>query len=738
MSMMMMNGAQPPNALDNGVQGVIGQPLDRYEGKLKVSGQATYAYEHKLDAPPAFGFLVTAKIAVGEIEAIDDSTARAVPGVIDVIIDRDVAPVSSAQASDKGPQQSKRKILHFGQPLGIVVAETFEAAREAAAAIRISYAPAADGRFDLEEGTPKAKSPPANSWFKPTQKKGDADRALREAPVSIDVTYTTPSQTHAAMEPHAAIASWDDDGKLTLYGSLQIIDGGKSQLAKALGIKASKIRVLSPYIGGGFGSKLGIGPEAVLAAHAARRIGRPVKVAQTRQQLFEATTRRSDTIQRIELGANRDGTLTAIVHDSLVANNEGESFFEPAGIATSFLYAAENRRVSHKLVTVDLLQCGSMRAPGEAVGLLALECAIDEMAEKLGIDPIEFRRLNEPPLDPQKGHPFSSRELLPCLDEGARRFGWHERRGPGERREGEWLVGLGVAAAARSNLIGTAEARVRLTSAGRAEIETDMTDIGTGSYSILAQIAGEMLGLPIDRIDVRLGDSDFPASAGSGGSWGAASAGSAVHVACQELVDHLAQAMAAGPQGVTLKDGRAISGNRSVALEDLLAGQPLEATGKVRAGKTSMTFTQASYGAHFCEVGVNNVTGEVRVRRMLGVFAAGRILNEKTARSQCIGGMIFGIGAALSEELAVDKRHGAFVNHDLAEYHVPVNADVPQIEVHFLEERDDYANPLRSKGIGELGIAGAGAAVTNAIYNATGIRVRDYPVTLDKLLDQLP
>jgi xanthine dehydrogenase YagR molybdenum-binding subunit len=360
------------------------------------------------------------------------------------------------------------------------------------------------------------------------------------------------------------------------------------------------------------------------------------------------------------------------------------------------------------------------------------------MAEKLGLDPIEFRRLNEPPVDPQKDVPFSSRQLLPCLDDGAHRFGWERRQAPGTRREGEWLLGMGVAAAVRNNLLDQGQALVRLTPDGQCVVRTDMTDIGTGSYSILAQIAGEMLGLPIDRVTVELGDSEFPPSAGSGGSWGAGTSGSAVAMACEELGHELARRFGTTSEAMTLKDGLAIARNQSVPIEALVGKEPLEATGTIKAGKNAKRFVQASYGAHFCEVGVNAVTGEVRVRRMLGVFAAGRILNEKTARSQLIGGMIFGIGAALTEELAVDKRHGCFVNHDLAEYHVPVNADVPQIEVHFLAERDDYANPLRSKGIGELGISGSGAAVTNAIYNATGARIRSYPTTLDKILASLP
>jgi xanthine dehydrogenase YagR molybdenum-binding subunit len=391
------------------------------------------------------------------------------------------------------------------------------------------------------------------------------------------------------------------------------------------------------------------------------------------------------------------------------------------------------------VVTLDMVAAGAVRAPGEAVGMLALETAMDELAEKLGRDPIDFRKLNEPPVDPMTGAPFSTRRLVECLDEGARRFGWANRAPiPGSVRDGEWLIGMGMASAVRINLLLDSEARVTLGTDGRATIETDMTDIGTGTYTILAQIAGESLGLPIHCIDVKLGDTDMPTASGSGGSFGAASAGSSVALACEDIVAELAKRMEARPANMTLKDGHAIAGNRRVALDVLVGDAPLVATGKISQGGNARAFSQAAHGAQFAEVAVNAVTGAVRVRRMLGVFEAGRILNAKTARSQAIGGMIWGIGYALMEGAELDTRHGQFVNHDLGEYHVPVHADVPHLDVHFIEDVDRHANPIGVKGLGELTISGAGAAVTNAIYNACGVRVRDFPMTLDKVLAGLP
>ena len=731
---LTMNKAHPDSLLDRGVQDVIGKPLDRVDGPKKVSGKATYAAEYALDNV-AYGYLVRATVGAGKIKHLDADGAKAMPGVIDVITDYASFIRNPQQGGEtSAPTQGVEDVAYHGEIIAIVVAESYEIARDAALRITVDYAPA-EGRYSFLAHREEAEKPSAQQ-IPPHHKQGDVDKAMADAAFAVDVTYTTPSQNSAAMEPHASLAVWED-GALTLYGSYQMPSSDKQQLAKALGVSADKVRIVAAYVGGGFGSKLGIAPESVAAAIAAKRLNRPVKAVMARQQVFDATVRRSNTEQRMRLGATAEGKLTAIGHETLVSNLPGEDYFEPAGVSTHFLYDGENRLITHDIVRLDWMLAGSMRAPGEAVGLIALEGAMDELAEKMGIDPIELRRSNEPEQDPEKKVPYSSRALIPCLERGAKSFGWSQRKPAGTDRRGDWLYGIGVASAARSNQLIKSAAKVSIDGQGKAHVETDMTDIGTGTYTILGQITAEILGLPLEDVIVHLGDTDAPPGAGSGGSWGAASSGSSVYLACEALRGQIAKAMGVDEGAMTLKDGRVIADNRSVPLAELV-GEGMEATGEISPGKQEKTFNQASYGAHFAEVAVNVVTGEVRVKRMLGVFAAGRILNEKTARSQCLGGMTFGIGCALTEELVHDPRNGKIVNRDLGEYHLPVNADVPQLEVEFLYERDVEANPLHAKGLGEVGICGAAGAIGNAIYNATGVRVRDFPLTLDKLLEGLP
>jgi xanthine dehydrogenase YagR molybdenum-binding subunit len=727
-----MDADHPGLALDRGVQDVLGKGVDRIDGVLKVMGSATYGYEHAIDNV-AYGYLITAPAAKGKVTGFDIEAARAVPGVIDIIVDD---PRIARQAAGFSPAHAGNgEIDHWDQVLGAAIATSFEAAREAARAVRVTIE-AEKGRFDTMAGVAEASGPPRDSRLQDIAI-GDIDAAMAGAAASVDQLYETPNQVHAAMEPHASIAVWDE-GKLTLYSSLQILNAAKQILAAALSIKAGDVRIVSPFIGGGFGGKL-LGPEAVMAAIAAQRLGRPVKIAMARAQLFHNVYRRTDTHQRIRLAADENGKLTAIGHDSVVSQGPDGGFMEPVALGTIPLYAAPVRHFSHKVVTLDMVQAGAVRAPGEAVGMLALESAMDELAEQLGRDPVDFRKLNEPETDPTTGQPFSTRRLVECLDRGAEMFGWARRNPtPGSVRDGEWLIGMGMAAAVRINLLVDSQARVTLGTDGRATIETDMTDIGTGTYTILAQIAGESLGLPIRCIDVKLGDTDLPPGAGSGGSFGAASAGSSVALACEDLVAELAKRMDTTPENMTLKDGHAIAGNRRVALDDLVGDAPIVAISKISQGKNARSYSQAAHGAQFAEVAVDAVTGAVRVRRMLGVFEAGRILNAKTARSQAIGGMIWGIGYALMEGAELDQRYGHFVNHDLGEYHIPVHADVPHLDVFFIEDFDRHANPIGAKGLGELTISGAGAAVTNAIYNACGVRVRSFPMTLDKVLAGLP
>ncbi|WP_127145790.1 xanthine dehydrogenase family protein molybdopterin-binding subunit [Pelagibacterium montanilacus] len=717
--------------LDSTNQNIISRPIDRVEGPLKVSGQARYAAEFKLPGM-AHGVLVGAQIGKGSVARIDAGGVEAMAGVLGVVTDFDLFLRNSAQGmATEAPCQGVREIAYFGQPIALVVATTFEQARHAAQALEVTYEKG-EGRFDFDAEQGKAQ--PKDSTL---SSQGDIDAALAQAHGRVDGVWTTPSQTSAAMEPHASLAHWEGDS-LVLYGSYQMLSTNRMQLADALGLDIEKVRIRAHYVGGGFGAKLGIAAESVAAALAAKALGRPVRVVMTRQQVFETTVRRSNTRQRVRLAADTDGRLTAVAHETLTANLDGEDFSEPVSAATKFLYGGANRTFGNEIVRMDQVLSGSMRAPGEAVGMLALEGAMDELAEKLGLDPVELRLRNLPDRHPGSDLPFSSRSLAECLTIGARDFGWPRRnRQPAATLDGEWWIGLGMAAAARSNMLIKSSARVSLQPDGRALVETDMTDIGTGTYTVLAQITAELLGLRVEDVAVHLGDTTFPPASGSGGSFGAASAGSSVYLACEKLREAIAGQLGGDVDTLVLSDGMARMGNISVPLADLDTG-PLDATATIEPGETGENFVQAAFGAHFAEVGVNAHTGEVRVRRMESTFAAGRILNEKTATSQCYGGIVFGIGGALTEEMIHDTRHGAIVNRDLAEYHLPVNADVPQLKVRFLEERDHAANPLLAKGIGELGISGAGAALANAVYNACGVRVRDFPITLDKLIADLP
>ncbi len=728
---MKIDGPDERCRLDHMAQGVVGAPLDRPEGPLKVSGRATYAAEWQVPNL-AYGVLVRGTATKGRVQGlVGQAEAEAMPGVLAVVRDprflRNPAQGTAGQAPEQGPDE----LAYFGQPVALVVARSLEAAYHAALNLGVAVE-AAEAVLDPEAPGATVDRPEGKQ-----QAQGDLDRAMAEAAHAIDVTYTTPGHNSAPMEPHAAIAEWDGD-RLTVRGSYQMLSFNQKELADALGIETDKVRILSPYIGGGFGSKLGISHEAVTAAIAARQLGRPVLVPLTRPQVFEMVMRRSETRQRLRLAADAQGRLTGIGHEALVSNLPGEKFSEPVTQATPYVYRGENRLIGHAIARVNRTCAGSVRAPGEAVGITVLECAMDELAEATGLDPVELRRRNIPERDPTKDIPFSSHTLRAALDHGAAEFGWDKRNPtPGAVRDGEWLVGIGMASAVRVHMLGPAEARVTLSPDGRAVVETDMTDIGTGTYAILTQIAAEMLGLDPGAVETRLGDTDLPPGSGSGGSMGAGSTGTAVFLACEELRRQLCERLGCEDDDLTLKDARAVFGNRAVPLPEALDGQKLVGQGSMEPGNSEDRTRQSSWGAHFAEVGVSAVTGETRLRRMLGVYSAGRILNHKTARSQCIGGMVWGIGMALTEELLHDPRWGNIVNHDLAEYHIAVNADVPKLDAILLEERDPWANPLQAKGIGELSICGAGAAVLNAIYNACGVRVRDLPATLDKVLHGL-
>jgi xanthine dehydrogenase YagR molybdenum-binding subunit len=714
---------------------VVGRPTDRIDGPLKTTGTAPYAYEqHEVIPNAAYGWVVGAGIAKGRIASMDLAAAKRAPGVITIVTAETAGKLAKGKFNTAtllgGPE-----IEHYHQAVALVVAETFEQARAAAALVKIEYAKS-KGRYDLAKAKDGAKL--AKKEEEPETRAGDFENGWAGAPVKLDAIYTTPDQSHAMMEPHASMAKWDGD-KLTIFTANQMVNWGMKDMAKTLRIPEQNVHLVSPYIGGGFGGKLFLRAEALLAALGARQARRPVKVTLHRALMFNNTTHRPATIQRIRIGATREGRITAIAHESWSGDlPDGKP--ETAVNQTRLLYAGANRYTALRLAVLDLPEGNAMRAPGEAPGMMALEIAMDEMAEKLKMDPVMFRIVNDTSVDPEKrSRKFSQRRLVDCLRQGAERFGWNKRNPvPGQVRDGRWLVGYGMAAAFRNNLVMKSAARVRLERDGKVTVETDMTDIGTGTYTIIAQTAAEMMGVPLEQVVVRLGDSNYPVSAGSGGQWGGNSSTAGVYAACVKLREMVAHKLGLDPAGADFADGMVSAGGKRVPLRQAALDGDVSAEDRMEYGDLDKKYQQSTFGAHFVEVGVDIVTGETRVRRMLAVCAAGRILNPKSARSQVIGAMTMGVGAALMEDLVVDQRIGCFINHDLAMYEVPVHADIPHQEVVFLDETDPISSPMKAKGVGELGICGVAAAVANAIYNATGVRVRDYPVTLDKLLPKLP
>jgi xanthine dehydrogenase YagR molybdenum-binding subunit len=732
---MKFDAPATPNPIDR--MRVVGQPVDRIDGPLKVTGLARYAYEAQDTAPgAAYGHIVGAAIAKGRIIRLDIAAARAMPGVLAILTAESAGPIGK-RSSLVAPVLAGPEVAHFGQPMALVVAEGLEQAVAAAHAIHAEYE-IAPGVFDLaaaKDGAPRIEQTGGAG----PSRVGDFAEAFAAAPVTLDATYTTPDQSHAMIEPQATTAAWAGE-QLTVWTSNQMVTWSVAALAGALKMPRENLRLIVPFVGGGFGAKLFVHADAVLAALTARTIARAVKVCYTRSQTFSASTHRPATIQRIRLGATHGGTLTAIAHDSWSGNLPG-GFAEAATQQTKLLYAGANRQIACYLAELDLPEGHAMRAPGEAPGLMALEVAMDELAEKLAMDPVELRIRNDTQVDPEHPEkPFSQRQLIECLRTGAERFGWAKRSPqPGTRREGRHLVGMGMAAAFRGNLHTKSGARVRLDAdaGGQAVVTvfTDMTDIGTGSYTIIAQTAAEMMGLELAQIRVELGDSHFPGAAGSGGQFGANCSTAGVYAACIALRDGAAQKLGFNAEEVEFDRGMVIAGNRQVPLAQA-AG--LDVSDTIEFGDVVHRQVQATFGAHFVEVSVDADTAEIRVRRMLAVCAAGRILNPKTARSQVIGSMTMGVGAALMEDMVVDTRHGLFLNHDLAGYEVPVHADIPDQEVIFLGAPDPYSSPMQAKGVGELGLCGVAAAIANAVYNATGVRLRDYPITADRLIEFMP
>ena len=693
----------------------IGAPLDRIDGPLKVTGEARFAVEYPADRV-TYVAPVQSTIAKGRVVSIDAGSARALPGVLAVLWHKNVPQLPPMDDQDLAVFQSDA-VAYRGQFVAAVIAETLEVARQAARLVAVRYEEQSHDvvlradRGDLykPEYVPQKAAP----FYPADSAQGDTDTALSAAPVSVDHTYTTPTEHHNPMEPHATMAIWSDDGEsVTVYDTSQGVGLRQNDIATAFGLSPERVRVIAPYVGGGFGARGFTHPYAILAVMAARVARRPAKLALTRQQMFGPVGYRSPTIQHIRLGAERDGRLTAITHDVVAQTSALYEMAEPAAAATRTMYAAPNRSTTHRLARLDLPANSWMRGPGEAPGMFALESAMDELAIACGLDPIELRIRNEPAVDPEYGLPFSSRGLVPCLREGAERFDWARRDPtPRTRRAGRWLVGTGVAASTYPAAQLPANARVAIDGAGRYRVSIAAVDIGTGAWTVLTQIAADALEVPVEQIQLEIGDSALPQAFPAWGSTGTASWGWAIVEAAQALRTRLRDEFG----GVVPAEG-------------------LEATGSFAGNPEGQQFSMHAFGAQFAEVRVNEDTGEVRVPRLLGVFAAGRIVNAKTARSQMLGGMTWGLSMALHEESVLDPRFGDYVNYDFAEYHIATNADVETIEVDWIEEDDPHVNPIGVKGIGELGIVGTAAAIANAVYHATGIRVRDLPITLDKLL----
>ncbi|MFJ8825140.1 xanthine dehydrogenase family protein molybdopterin-binding subunit [Streptomyces sp. NPDC102467] len=688
----------------------LGSPAGRREGPAKVTGTARYAAEHT-PTGCAYAWPVPATVARGSVTGIDDAEALALPGVVAVLTHRNAPRLTEPDDATLGVLQDAR-VPHRGWYVALVVADTLETAREAAAAVRVTYA---EEPFEvtLRADHPDAHVPEDEDGTSGEHVRGDADAAFASAAVHVDVRYRVPPLHNHPMEPHAATANWQD-GRLSVHDSSQGSTTVRDTLAALFALPKEQITVVSEHVGGGFGSKGTPRPHVVLAAMAARETGRPVKLVLPRGQLAAVVGHRSPTLHRVRLAATADGTLTSVVHEVTGHTSRIKEFMETGAAATRVMYPSQHARTTHRVVPLDVPTPSWMRAPGEAPGMYALESAMDELAVALDIDPVELRLRNDTGTEPDSSKPFSSRHLAECLREGARRFGWSQRDPrPLSRAEGTVLIGSGVAAATYPTLASPSRASAHAHPDGSFEIRVNATDIGTGARTVLAQVAADALGVPLDRVRTEIGDSDLPAAPLAGGSSGTASWGWAVHAACTRLAESLAERQ----------------------------GQPLPPEGISAKADTKGTadadsdYARHAFGAHFAEVGVDTVSGEVRVRRLLGVYAAGRILNPRTARSQFIGAMTMGLGMALTEGSTMDAAFGDFTEKDLAAYHVPAHADVPDIEAYWVDEDDPHINPMGSKGIGEIGIVGTAAAIGNAVHHATGVRLRELPLTPDRILN---
>ncbi len=732
------------------IKKVLGKPLNRVDGHLKVTGGARYSAEFPV-AKLAYGVTIQSTIAKGKIIQIDTRAAEQLPGVLAVITHLNAPKAFGDKGGGRKLQVLQDNIvLYSGQHIGVVVADTFERAMQAASRVQVRYEeekPTLNMKDNLTNAyVPQGKVPRNQP---PDKSHGNVSQGLETAAVRVEQTYTTPVENHNPMEPHATTAVWQEE-QLLLYDATQGIFQCQEKVAGVLGIEPANVRIMSYYVGGGFGCKGSAWSHVPLAAMAARQVNRPVKLVLGRIQMYGPVGFRPETIQQVSLGATREGKLTALRHSGTSQTSTFDEFIEPVAKTARMIYACPNIETSHRLVRLNEGTPTFMRAPGEASGSFALESAMDELAYALNIDPIELRLRNYAEVDPDKGLPWSSKSLRQCYKLGASRFGWQKRNPkPRSMRDGNYLVGWGMATATYPTNRSPASAIAQIMADGTAVVRTGSQDIGTGTYTVMTQVAAEALGIPVNKIRIELGDTTLPQTPVSGGSQTAASVGSSVHLAGTEarsklmqlaLADQKSPLYGSNAEEIIAQDGSFFLKNKSSATEtygEILARHGLkmiEARADAKPGEEKEKYSMHSFGAQFAEVRVEPDLGEVRVTRWVGAYGVGRLLNAKTANSQLVGGIVYGIGMALMEHTVIDPHRGRIVNADLAEYHVPVNADVPAIEVLFVDEHDPYVNPLGVKGIGEIGITGTAAAIANAVYHATGKRIRDLPITLDKLL----
>ncbi len=729
-----------------GPQPNMGKPAPRYEALAKVTGQPLYATDTHLQRP-LYAFFTLSGIAKGSIKTIDTRAASAVPGVVRVYTYKDDLGRNQVQQSIKGGQVSDSvmplsgpNISYGGEIIAVSVAESFEAARQAAYLVRTAYMEESPSATFDTPGVEIISASAAGAGAHKYKSHGDFATGYGQAANKIDVRYSTPTQHHNPMELYSTIAVWNGD-HLTIYEPSQFVFGLKNSVAAAVGVDASKVTVINPFVGGAFGGKGGMTQRTPLIAAIARQLKRPVKLVAMRDQGFTVATYRAETQHHIKLGADKSGKLLAYSHEGWEITSRADTYLVGGVEATAEMYACPNISTKVNIVRADRNTPGFMRSPPETPYMYALEAAMDELAEQCGIDPVEFRRINDTKVSPINGAPYSSRSMVQCFDAAAKSFGWETRQAkPGTMRHGDWQVGYGCAMACYPTQMQPAAARIRLTPDGKALVQIAAQDMGQGSYSVMQQLAAEGLHLPLDAITVQMGDTNLPPGPIAGGSMTTASAGSAVMLATQKIAARFGNAM---PQPAELQAAFNKLGTGSVEeyAEYIPSGDPSDAVQHLYHGKMSPPQggdaskpLKFAFGANFVEVRVHSLTREIRMQRMTGAFAAARIINPRTARSQYMGAMIWGMELALFEQTEIDRKRARYANNNYSEYLIATNGDVPAVEVILVPEIDHEVNPLGTKGIGELANVGMPAAVANAVYNATGKRIRDLPITLDKLI----